>query len=563
MFGWLKNLRKQAPTPGSTSHARTILAQAYEAYRLARHDRPREHYQPFGYSGDSAIIGSHDLMHRRTRDLVRNTAQAKAIIAGITDLIVGSGMQTYAWPFAPSELFEIVTELDSLQAGELGPRLAYALESDDLFEEYASDPKQFDVEGRLSWPEIQRMLVAESATVGNGLLVRTVVKDYKLVPLAYQLFEREQLDESQDRPTSNGNNKIVGGVEFDAQNRTVAYHLFLDHPHDFFGINQSTLMGTGALLSLGSRRVRIPAERVIDLALFHRPSASLGASWLDAVGQSIWDRDSYMGSEIQSAAIDAVFALVAHLEDAEKSGGLGFADGLDDDDGLGNQQYKVGRSPVASVMGVTEKLEMVAPTRPNRDAASFIRMLDRDIASGTPIDYYTLTGDWAATNFSSGRGSKIAEDLRIQPLQLWFACHAALPIRRQFNALAAAGGLFSSITPAEFRRNERTYQRFEAIGNGRSLMDPYKEGEARTTRLRTCLSTFKEECARDNKHWIRVLMQIAVERRVATMFGIPLDFTKAGAGTGEAPADSSTDGQADQIANRVAMLLEDVIHAGK
>lgn len=563
MFGWLKNLRKQSPKPGSPQHAKGILAQAYEAYRLARRDRPREHYQPFGYSGDSAIIGSHDLMHRRTRDLVRNTAQAKAIIGSVTDLIVGSGMQTYAWPFAPSELFEIVTELESLQAGELGPRLAYALESDDLFEEYASDPKQFDVEGRLSWPEIQRMLMAESATVGNGLLVRTFVKDYKLVPLAYQLFEREQLDETQDRPASTGNNKIVGGIEFDASNRTVAYHLFLDHPHDFFGVSQSSLMGAGAPLAMGSRRSRIPADRVIDLALFHRPSASLGVSWLDAVGQSIWDRDSYMGSEIQSAAIDAVFALVAYIEGAETAGAFGFGDNTDDDDGNGNRQYKVGRSPVAATMGVGEKLEMVQPTRPNREAASFLRLLDRDIAAGTPIDYYTLTGDWAATNFSSGRGSKIAEDLRIQPLQLWFACHAALPIRRQFNALAAAGGLFSSLKPAEFRRNERTYQRFEAIGNGRSLMDPYKEGEARTTRLRTCLSTFKEECARDNKHWIRVLMQIAVERRVASMFGIPLDFTKAGAGAADAAGDSNSDSQSEQIANRVAMLLEDVIHAGK
>jgi hypothetical protein len=84
----------------------------------------------------------------------------------------------------------------------------------------------------------------------------------------------------------------------------------------------------------------VPAERVIDLALFHRPSASLGVSWLDAVGQSIWDRDSYVGSEIQSAAIDAVFAFVAKLKDAETSGGLGFDDGEDDFDGDGNRKYK-------------------------------------------------------------------------------------------------------------------------------------------------------------------------------------------------------------------------------
>lgn len=536
MLGWLKNLMRSEPAPGSKRYAREILSQAYEAYRLARRDRPRENYQPNGYSGDAAIIGSHDLMHRRTRDLVRNTAQAKAIIAATTDLVVGGGIQTYAWPFAPSELYQIVTELQSLEAGELGPRLAFALESDDLFEEYSSDPQQFDVEGRLSWPEMQRMLIQESATVGNGLLIRTFVSDYKLVPLAYQLIEREQLDESQDRPASSDKNKIVGGIEFNAANRAVAYHIHLDHPHDFFGL-------AGRSYSSKTNRVRIPADRVIDLAVFHRPSASLGVSWLDAVGQSIWDRDSYMGSEIQSAAIDAVFALVAHLEDAERSG-MGFDDGGEDEDANGNRQYKVGRSPVASVIGINEKLEMVQPTRPNRDAPAFIQMLDRDIAAGSPIDYYSLTGDWAATNFSSGRGSKISEDLRIGPLQKWFACHAALPVRRQFNAIAAAGGLFTTLRPQEFRRNERTYQRFDAIGNGRDLMDPYKEGEARTTRLRTGLSTFKEECARSGKHWIRVLMQIAVERKVAAMFGVPLDFSKSGAAT-----DDTADTQQEETTN--------------
>lgn len=498
-------------------------------------------------------------MNRRTRDLFRNTAQAKRIISAIVNLVVGTGMQTYSWPFAPEELFQIVTELESLQAGELGPRLAFALESDDLFDEWANDPKQFDVEGRLSWVEIQRMMLQESALVGNGLLVRSFVKNYQRVPLAYQLLEREQLDESQDRPATLGKNKIVGGLEFNDSNQVVAYHIYLDHPHEFFGIGQSTLLGAGAVLSAGSRRQRIPVERVIDLALFHRPSASLGASWLDACGQAIWDRDSYIDSEIRSAAIDAVFSFVAKLRDAETYGALGFDDGQDDSDPFGNRQYKVGHSPVASVIGPDESLEMVRATRPNKDAPSFIKMLDRDTAAAAGVSYYSATGDYESTNYTSAKGAKQDEDLNIQPLQKWFATHVALPIRRDFNAIAAASGLFTTISPGEFRQNQRTYQRFDAIGNGRDLIDPYKEGEARTTRLRTGLSTFKEECARGGKHWIRVLMQIAVERRVAKLFGVELDFSKSGSGTES--NNSSQAEQAEQIADRVAFLLEDKIHA--
>jgi len=228
MFDWMKSLFAKPPTPGSSEHARKILSQAFEAYRLARRDRPREHYQPHGYSGDAAILGSQDLANRRTRDLVRNTGQAKQIVRMLTNLIVGKGMMTFSWPFAPEELFQITTELDSIQSGELGPRLQFGLESDDLFDQYFSEKRHFDAERRLSGPEMYRMLLGESVTVGNGLLVRVGRKNYNpetdLVPVAWQMFEREQIDQGMDREAGRRGNKIVGGIEFDADNQ---FHLTL------------------------------------------------------------------------------------------------------------------------------------------------------------------------------------------------------------------------------------------------------------------------------------------------------------------------------------------------
>ena len=216
MLNWLKStFSGKRSQLGSRKFANELLAASWEAYRLARRDRPYQNHQPYGYSGDAAIIGSHDLMNRRVRDIVRNTAQGKRISTVLTDMVVGSGMQTFAWPFAPSEMFQIVTELESLQSGELGPRLQYALESDDLFEEWSTDPRQFDVEGRLSGPEMYRMMMGEVAQVGNALLVRSFRRNYDMVPLAYQLIEREQLDQSADRPASENSNKIVGGIELD------------------------------------------------------------------------------------------------------------------------------------------------------------------------------------------------------------------------------------------------------------------------------------------------------------------------------------------------------------
>lgn len=561
MSDWLANVgskREDADhvvvstaVPGSADFARELLAESFEAYRLARRDRPREHNQPHGYSGDAAILSSHSLMNRRVRDLVRNTAQGKRVRQAFQDLIVGKGFQTFAWPFAPEEMLELVTELESLDGGVLGPRLQYALESDDLYEEWSSDPKQFDVEGRLSRAEMERMAIGEVVTVGNSLIVRCFRKDYSIVPLCYQIIEREQLDESMDRPasTSTGVNKIINGIEFDASNRAVAYHVLVDHPDDYFGTAGSSLLGSGASYGSGLKRLRIDADRVIDLACYDRPSSSVGASWYDSTGQTTWDRDNYMGSEIRSAAVDAAFAFVAKLQNGEKYGAWGFGDGTDDDDADGNRAFKVGQSPVAATIGVGEELEMVRSTRPNKDAPAFLKLLDRDQAGGLGLSYYTLTGDYEATSFSSSRAAKIDEDGRIDPLKEWFATHVALRMRRDFNAIAAASGLYQSLRPDEFRRRQRTFQRFEAIGNGRDLIDPFKEGEARTARLRTGISTFKEECARRGQHWIKVLMQIAIEKKVQAMFGVELDHSKPGSG-------SQQQDQTDEIANRVALLME-------
>lgn len=537
MFEWLMRKKPSASAaipkqstalPGSADFAREILAESFEAYRLARRDRPREHNQPLAYSGDAAIMGSHGLMNRRVRDLVRNTAQGKRVRMAFQDLIVGTGFQTFAWPFAPQEMFQIVTELERLEEGDLGPRLQFALESDDLYEEWSSDPKQFDIEGRLSRMEMERMAIGETVTTGNAIIIRCFNPRYKIVPLCYQIIEREQLDESMDRVASATNNKILNGIEFDRNNRAVAYHVLVEHPDDGYRSSGSAFLGGGNSISVNGRSTRIPADRVIDLAMWDRPSSSVGASWYDSTGQTTWDRDNYMGSEIRSAAVDAAFAFVAKLNNGEKYGGWGFADGTDDEDEDGNRSFKIGQSPVAATIGKDEELEMIRSSRPNKDAPSFLKLLDRDQAGGLGLSYYTLTGDYETTNFSSSRAAKIDEDGHLEPLKDWFATHVALPMRRDFNSIAAASGAFHSLTPAEFRANERTYQRFDAIGNGRDMIDPFKEGEARTARMRTGISTFKEECARRGNHWIKVLMQVAIETKIKTLFGVDLDHSKPG-----------------------------------
>jgi lambda family phage portal protein len=437
-------------------------------------------------------------------------------VQALCDLVIGCGVQTFAWPFLPWETMQIVEELESVKEGVLMPRLKYALESDDLWEEWWNDPKQVDVEGKRSGPELQRDLFRECVQVGHGLLIRVTPDGpgYR-VPLAFQMVEREQLDPSKDGERDGV--RIVGGIEINRAGRPIAYHILDAHPHDVY--QGATTTGS----------TRIPADRVIDLCLWHRPSAAIGCTWLDAVGQKDFDRDSFLDAEIKVAAKGALLALIHKSENAHLATTLGL---LDDDsettDDYGNEEVKLGTTPIAARVGINESVEMVESKRPTSSANNFFRLLDQDIAAGAGISYYTLTGDYAATSFSSTRAAKMDEDLHVLPLQQWFSTHVALPIRKQFNIMAAMAGQFESVRPGEFRRNERRLQRFDAIGPGRDLLDPGKETDAKIARMRSGLSTLKYECARQGQHWIRQLMQQGLEGALAELFGATIDWSNGG-----------------------------------
>lgn len=497
---------------------RQIVAATQEAYRWARIDRRTRHFQPAAKSGDAAIYESQDLMHRRTRSEVLNNAQIKRIPEAITDLVVGPGMLTFADPFDP------LLDLTALTRETLDPLLAYALEADDLFDEWFLDKDQFDAGGRLSGPEMQRMAVHECAERGGVLIVRSgggrgSVSSGRVLPLAYQLVEYDQLDTSQDRPAGPSQNKIIHGIEIDAQGREVAFHIYDDHPYDDF-----------AMSATFGRSSRVSAERVIHLCLFRRPSQSIGASWLHAVGQNNFDRDGFISAEIQSARKAALLLLVAKLKNLKAGGNLGLDDGEESTDGYGNEELKLGASPMAFRLAPEDSVELVESERPTNTADSFISILDHDTAAGTGISYYTLTGRYEKTNYTSCRGALLAEDSHFRPLQNWFASHVALPIRRQFHREAIGLGLMKSVSAKDYLASPRRYRRFDAIGAGRELLDPEAETSAAQGKLRSCLTTLKLECARRGLHWIRVLRQVALENRLLDVLEIAMDLSKGQGG---------------------------------
>jgi lambda family phage portal protein len=441
-------------TPSVTS-ARTFLAQLEEqargednlrqlqaslqhnwgtAFRWGRLDRRTANFNPPARSGDAAIWESDDLMARRVRSQVRDEPQIKRIRDAIEDLVVGGGIMTFADPFDP------LLDITSLTKDALDAALTYALEADELFEEWFNDPKQFDVAGKRSGADIQRMLVGEDVERGGCLLVRTASKapggsGPRIVPLCFQIVEYDQLNRFYDRPRGSsgngipGENKIIHGIELDRQDREIAFHIYDDHPFDDFA-------GSAAF----GQSSRVGADRVIHSALFRRPSQSLGVNWVHACAQPSFDRDKFIGAEIQSAAKAALLLLVHKMKNLKAGGTMGLLDDGCDTDQFGNEEMKLGNTPVAARIHAEDELEILEANRPTNTADNFLNILDHDTAAACGLSYYTLTGEYAQTSFTSVRAALIAEDNHFLPLQQWFARTVALPIRRAFHQQAIALG---------------------------------------------------------------------------------------------------------------------------
>jgi len=209
-----------------------------EVIKLGRRDRSTRNFNPPGRSGDAAIAEAQDLIGRRMRASYWNNSLIKRATHVLRDIIVGTGINTYADPIDHSFSWNLKGRPDA----DLLRALDYALASDELFEQWAEDPKQVDVAGNLSWFDIQRMIISEDVLVGDVLLLECRRRQNKTIPLCYQLIEREQIDCTKDRPRGNGLNGVINGFEIDEFGREVGCYIYDAHPHDD---NAAFSMATG------------------------------------------------------------------------------------------------------------------------------------------------------------------------------------------------------------------------------------------------------------------------------------------------------------------------------
>jgi lambda family phage portal protein len=497
----LREEREQAAAPAAVAS----FAPSGSSYKGAEINRFNRHWQPGNISGDAALYDSWPLLNARIRDLIRNEPTLLNAKRTMVSLLVGCGIQTFA-----AAHFDDGEPVDD-----------YNAESDEWHERWACST-ECDAEAKRCLAEIIAEGQGEEIETGDLLLLEVLdTSPGRTSPLCYQLLEAEQLDCSLDRPAAPGVNKIVRGIEFDGRNRAVAYHIFDAHPYDPYS-------------GWTTKSSRVPASRVIHAFIPPRPSASRGMCWFAVCVQPTRDMDMLIGSELTAANIAALFTLMIKRKNFA-GGGLGFSDGdpinLDD---LGNALTKLGRG-IISYIGPEDEIMPVERSQPGPQLAPFIKILRQQESMGTGLSYLRMTKDYESTSYTSARGAHLDDEAMLKPLQMRTGFQVVQPIRMRHNAFAVALGRIRSVSAAQFKANPWRWQRFDLMPPGREQLDPDGETDSIAGRIRTGVSTLKDECGARGKHWRKVLQQRALETKEIKRLGLEdqINFSKGGGAPGQ------------------------------
>lgn len=313
-------------------------------------------------SANAETWGGLSTLRSRSRDLRRNNPYAARGIQVITSNVVGPGIQ--------------------VQFRKPGSDLKVTTPLEERWWNWAHTPA-IDYDGRHNLFGLQR-LISDCVVESGEVLVRRRILSGLAFPVQYQVLEPDFLDTTVSIGL-NGN-VVIQGVEFDAQGKRVAYHLFETHPG-----------GNGLdFKPISTKTNRIPASEVYHIFRMDRPGQARGVPWLAPCIVRIKDLDDYEDAQLTRQKIAACFvAFVRDIDPNAADSGFG-AEGEDCDasekvepgmieDLPANKQVEFGNPP--GVEGYKD----------------YVMVHLHAIAAGLGITYSALTGDLSQVNFSSGR----------------------------------------------------------------------------------------------------------------------------------------------------------------
>lgn len=405
----LLSLGRLGPVDRMLMHVAPVYGQRRIAARLQSAQMLRMHYDAASTAarttwtrsrgdGDAAAAGRTRIAYA-VRDMTRNNPWAKRGRDAIVNNVVGDGV-----------IPKITGVPDDLR--NEGQAIIEAL----------LDTTAIDAGGRTNLYGLQQQVMGSIIEGGDALIVprflgpaqldakaaRLGVRRETLLPLELRVMEGDYLNDALDGLRApETENEIFQGIEYAADGRRVAYHLFDMHP------------GTARIHNSRWRydSARIRADFVAHVHRQDRPEMQRGVSWFHPVAVAMQDLRDYHDAQ-------AVRQKVAALMVAFRRGG----------DKAPNAPSWTGSMKPGAVIDIGEDEDVTIATPPSvGDFDTFTRSILQSIAAGLGLTYEALTGDLSGVNFSSARMGRAEMNRNISTWQWVLLVPQALdPIGRWF-----------------------------------------------------------------------------------------------------------------------------------
>lgn len=454
------------------------------SYDAARPRRADGNWSATSGSAITDIQPALAALRRRSRDMIRNNAHAKRIVDIIVANDIGHGIR-------PRSMMGR-SRLDKLRM--------------QVWAEWAETTK-CDYEGQLDFYGLQSLIRRTIAESGECLvyLRRTRPTDDMKIPLQLQVLEPDFLDDSKDEILPDGSRR-VGGIEFDAQMKRVAYWVFPNHPNDY----RITYAPS----------VRVSSKDIIHIYNKTRPGQHRGVPELHSVMQTLDDLRDHNEAWLLRSKIEA--CLGVFVERANEGAITTLGPSSTDN---GNRIETISPGMI-SYLDPGETVSTLNPTA-SGGHSEYTRQSLMAAAAGSNVTYDQISTDMSQANYSSLRAGKL-EFRRMVEQRQWHMLIPMLctPVWQEFCKAGFLSGLWSS----DAYTATWVPPRFEAV-------DPIKDTNALIMQVRSGLVTLPEAIQSQGYDPIAQMEQISEFNKLMDDLQIIVDsdprkVTKTGASNG-------------------------------
>ena len=374
---YVDSVRRDVTRVLSGRTARGVTTRAYDG---ATTSRRMSSWVTASSDGNAEALAGFRNLTDRSRDLERNSPHGRRILLEFAADLVGTGLRPQAQ-----------TGSDRLDRQWLAAWEDFAAQCDPLTCGTAYG---------------QQFAAALALARDGGLLVRRQWhRAGKLaIPLTISQMEIDYLDSSLDG--TGGQNRIIGGIEFDPEGFRKAYHLYKVHP----GANWSSLLPTETRIL--SESIAVPASEILHLYGYTtaRPGMVTAVPWLAPVMQRLWELDGW--ADATSVARRMSQSVSCFVQGGDADGAIDGVDGAGPVDGekvVDGRDYPVETFEPGIVAYLPPGKTVTFPQAPAvPQHEEYARVTLREIMAGTGTPYEAGTADLSQVSFISGRMGRIS-----------------------------------------------------------------------------------------------------------------------------------------------------------